>query len=86
MDQKEAFEKAVADSKQLPDRPDNNTLLRLYSLYKQSTEGDVNTAIKPVLFDFVAQAKFDAWLKLKGAATDEAMRQYIELVSELKEK
>lgn len=86
MDQQEAFEKAVADSKQLPTRPDNNTLLRLYSSYKQATEGDINTEIKPAMFDFVAQAKYDAWLKLKGTDTKEAMRQYIELVSELKEK
>jgi diazepam-binding inhibitor (GABA receptor modulator, acyl-CoA-binding protein) len=84
MEQKEIFEQAVSDSKQLPVRPDNETLLRIYSLYKQATEGDNPETNKPVMFDFVAQAKYDAWLKLKGMVTADAMQQYVDLITDLK--
>jgi diazepam-binding inhibitor (GABA receptor modulating acyl-CoA-binding protein) len=83
---KEAFEKAVADSKLLSAKPDNEILLRLYSLYKQGTEGDINTDNPPGMFDFVAKAKYDAWLKLKGITADDAMQQYISLVKQLYNK
>ena len=83
IDLKDAFEKAVEDSKELPVRPNNEILLRLYSLYKQATEGDIDPANKPAMFDFVAQAKYDAWLKLKGIDAGEAKEQYISLVAEL---
>ena len=85
MDPKESFEKAVAASKALTERPDNETLLRLYSLYKQATDGDINID-PPGMFDFVAKAKYDAWLKLKGVSADEAMSQYVSLVEDLTEK
>lgn len=81
----QAFEKAVADSKELTKRPDNETLLNLYSLYKQATEGDLNNdTSKPVMFDFVAQTKYDAWKKLQGLLKEEAMAQYVSLVEKLK--
>jgi acyl-CoA-binding protein len=83
MELKENFEKAVADSKLLASKPDNEVLLQLYSLYKQATEGDINIA-PPAMFEFVAKAKYDAWTKLKGVGTDEAMQQYIALVDSLK--
>ena len=83
MELKENFEKAVADSKLLPSKPDNDILLQLYSLYKQATEGDINIA-PPAMFDFVAKAKYDAWTKLKGVSSDDAMQQYIALVERLK--
>ena len=38
---KSTFEQAVAALKSLPERPDNQTLLKLYALYKQATAGDV---------------------------------------------
>jgi len=80
---KEDFEKAVAHSKELKARPDNPTLLQLYSLYKQATEGDINADEKPAMFDFVAQAKYNAWLNLKGTTTEDAMHLYITLVTDL---
>ncbi|WP_461452110.1 acyl-CoA-binding protein [Mucilaginibacter sp.] len=80
---KENFNKAVLESKEIPKRPDNETLLQLYSLYKQATEGDVNGE-KPAMFDFVAQAKYNAWTSLKGTSTDDAMQQYVALVEKLK--
>lgn len=80
----EQFEQAAADSKNLPDRPSNDTLLLLYSLYKQSTEGDVNTEPPSNPFDFVAKAKYQAWEALKGKTKEEAMNEYVGLVTKLK--
>jgi diazepam-binding inhibitor (GABA receptor modulating acyl-CoA-binding protein) len=83
MELKENFDKAVIESKQIASRPDNETLLQLYSLYKQATEGDINSD-PPGMFEFVAKAKYDAWTKLKGTSTDDAMHQYITIVDGLK--
>ncbi|MDQ3205658.1 MAG: acyl-CoA-binding protein [Pseudomonadota bacterium] len=83
-DLKCAFEQAKQDVQSLPERPDNETLLRLYGLYKQGAEGDVSGA-KPGFFDFVGTAKYDAWAKLQGTSQDEAMGQYIALVDKLRE-
>jgi diazepam-binding inhibitor (GABA receptor modulator, acyl-CoA-binding protein) len=76
------FEAAVANSKNLSERPDNATLLKLYALYKQASAGD-NTEPKPGFSDMVARAKWDAWDKLKGKSADEAMQQYIDLIESL---
>lgn len=84
MDLKEQFEQAAADSKTLSQKPDNDTLLQLYSLYKQGSAGDVNTDPPSNPFDFVAKAKYEAWAALKGKSTTDAMREYIELVKKLK--
>ena len=84
MELKEEFEKAVADSKNLAEKPDNQTLLQLYSLYKQSTEGDINTEPPSNPFDFVAKAKYEAWAGLKGKSVEEAMKEYVALVQKLK--
>lgn len=80
----EAFDKAVADSKTLTERPDNETLLRLYSLYKQATEGDCQTDPPSNPFDFVNKAKHEAWSGLKGLTQTSAMEEYVELVKGLK--
>jgi acyl-CoA-binding protein len=77
------FEDAARDSQALSQRPDNNTMLQLYALYKQATVGNVNTS-RPGQFDFVGRAKWDAWDKLKGTSTDEAMQSYVNLVDQLK--
>ncbi|HXF45434.1 MAG TPA: acyl-CoA-binding protein [Burkholderiaceae bacterium] len=82
-DLKTKFEKAVADSKNLPERPDNATLLKLYALYKQATSGDVDGK-RPGFSDMVGRAKWDAWNELKGTSAEEAMQRYIALVEELK--
>ena len=78
------FEAAVANSKNLSERPDNATLLKIYALYKQATEGD-NEEAKPGFADIVARAKWDAWKKLEGTGNDEAMQQYIDLIEELRQ-
>ncbi|MGH8124480.1 MAG: acyl-CoA-binding protein [Rhodanobacteraceae bacterium] len=76
------FRQATEDVKRLPERPDNDTLLKLYALYKQATAGDANGP-KPGFFDFVNTAKHEAWTRLRGMRTDEAQQKYIELVRQL---
>ena len=82
-DLKTTFEQAVADSKQLPEKPDNMTMLKLYALYKQATAGDVEGK-RPGFTDIVGRAKYDAWAETKGKSSDEAMQDYIDLVESLK--
>jgi len=77
------FEQAKQDVQGLSERPDNDTLLRLYALYKQGAEGDVK-GDKPGFFDFVGTAKYEAWAKLKGTGQDEAKQKYIDLVAKLR--
>lgn len=85
MDLTQQFQQAVADSKSLSEKPSNEVLLQLYSLYKQSTEGDVNTDPPSNPFDFVNKAKHDAWSNLKGKSKEAAMQEYVALVEKLKE-
>ncbi|MCV2420119.1 acyl-CoA-binding protein [Paucibacter sp. DJ2R-2] len=82
MSLKDQFEAAVAASKQLPERPDNMTLLKLYALYKQGSSGDVDCS-RPGFTDMVGRAKWDAWNELKGQTLDEAMQSYIDLIESL---
>jgi diazepam-binding inhibitor (GABA receptor modulator, acyl-CoA-binding protein) len=82
-DLKEIFEQAIADSKSLTDRPSNDTLLQLYSLYKQATDGDA-TEPPSNPFDFVAKAKYETWAGLKGKTKETAMQEYADLVNKLK--
>lgn len=81
-DLQQRFEQAKQDVQGLSERPDNDTLLRLYAFYKQATEGDVS-ATKPGFFDFVGTAKHESWAKLRGMDRDEARKKYIELVKKL---
>ena len=82
VDLKAQFEAAAAAAKQTKKKPDNATLLKLYSYYKQATEGDVSGS-RPGGFDFVGGAKYDAWSKLKGTSKDDAMQNYIKQVEKL---
>jgi diazepam-binding inhibitor (GABA receptor modulator, acyl-CoA-binding protein) len=77
------FEQAMADSKNLPERPDNMTLLKIYALFKQATAGDAE-GDRPGFTDMVGRAKYDAWHALKGLSKDDAMQQYVDLITELK--
>ena len=76
------FEAAVANSKNLTERPDNMTLLKLYALYKQGSVGD-NADKKPGFSDMVGRAKWDAWNGLKGTSNTDAMQQYVDLIESL---
>jgi acyl-CoA-binding protein len=78
------FEQAVANSKNLPEKPGNDVLLQLYSLYKQSTDGDVNIEAPSNPFDFVAKAKYNSWEELKGKSKEIAMQEYVDLIIKLK--
>ncbi|GCB68332.1 acyl-CoA-binding protein [Scyliorhinus torazame] len=79
------FEKAAEEVKQLKEKPSDDDMLTIYSLYKQATVGDVNTA-RPGMFDLQGKAKWDAWDGRKGTSKEEAMKMYIAKVQELKEK
>ena len=81
----ERFAQAQVDVNGLPSRPDNETMLQLYGLFKQATKGDV-TGERPGGFDFVGAAKYDAWSEAKGTSPDDAMQQYIDLVASLQVK
>jgi len=82
-DLKKLFDKAVADSKSLPEKPDNATLLKIYALYKQATSGDVDGK-RPGFTDMVGRAKWDAWNEVKGKGADAAMQEYVDLIDSLK--
>lgn len=81
---KEQFEEAVSQSKELTERPSNETLLAIYSLYKQATEGDAPEKGEYGMFDFVGKAKHEAWAQRKGMSADDAMKEYINLIQKLK--
>jgi acyl-CoA-binding protein len=83
MELKEQFEQAAAESKTLAQKPSNETLLQLYSLYKQGSIGDINIDPPTNPFDFVGKAKYESWASLKGKPSEEAMNEYIELVRKL---
>jgi len=81
-DLKAQFQQAAKDVMALTERPDNDTMLRLYALYKQGSEGDVKGA-KPGFLDFVGSAKYEAWEKLQGTSSEQAMKKYVDLVKRL---
>ena len=83
MSLQEQFDQAMADSKNLPERPDNMTLLKIYALFKQGSAGDAEGS-RPGFTDMVGRAKFDAWAALKGTSQEEAQQQYVDLIDELK--
>ena len=82
-DLKARFEKAVVDSKSLPEKPDTGTMLKMYALFKQASGGDADGK-RPGFTDMVGRAKWDAWNGVKGKAGPEAMQEYIDLVESLK--
>ena len=82
-DLKTRFDQAMADSKSLPEKPDNMTLLKIYALYKQASSGDVDGK-RPGFSDMVGRAKWDAWNARKGESSEAAMQAYIDEVESLK--
>jgi len=85
MELAQQFEKAVAESQTLSEKPSNEILLQLYSLYKQASVGDINTDPPSNPFDIVGKAKYNAWSELKGKSREDAMQAYIDLVNKLKD-
>ncbi len=84
MNLKDQFEAAVAASKNLPERPDNMTLLKLYGLYKQGSSGDISGE-RPGFTDMIGRAKWDAWNAMQGESQESAMQAYIDLIEDLQE-
>jgi acyl-CoA-binding protein len=84
MSLQEQFAQAQLDSKNLSERPDNMTLLKIYALYKQGASGDA-TGERPGFTDMIGRAKYDAWAALKGTSQDDAMQQYVDLIEDLKD-
>ena len=82
-DIKKQFEAAAAASKNLKERPDNETMLKLYALFKQASSGDVEGK-RPGFTDMIGRAKYDAWAGMKGKSADDAMTEYATLVNSLK--
>ncbi len=80
---KAKFEQAVKDSKSLPEKPDNMTLLKIYALYKQASAGDAEGK-RPGFADMVGRAKWDAWNEAKGKTSETAMQEYVDLIESLK--
>ncbi len=78
------FEAAVAESKTLTERPSNDILLQLYSLYKQATDGDAPADGPSNPFDFIGKAKHNAWAELRGKSAEDSMQGYIDIVKKLK--
>jgi acyl-CoA-binding protein len=83
MSLQDQFTQAQLESKNLPERPDNMTLLKMYALFKQGANGDVSGE-RPGFTDMIGRAKFDAWEQLKGTSQEDAMQRYVDLVEELK--
>ena len=83
-DLQQQFDTAAAESKNLSERPDNDTLLKIYALYKQGSAGDAQ-GTRPGFTDIVGRMKYDAWAQLKGLSREEAMRQYVALIDSLED-
>ena len=86
-DLKQAFEDALAFVKTADGdfQPSNEMKLDMYALFKQATDGDVS-GDRPGMMDFVGRAKYDAWAKLKGLSTDDAMQRYVDTIADLKKR
>lgn len=77
------FAAAAKGVQSLTKRPDDEDLLRLYALYKQATDGDVQ-GDRPGAFAMKDRAKYDAWARLKGTDPTKAREQYVKLADRLK--
>lgn len=75
--------RAAAEAVQaLTTDPGNDTKLRLYALYKQATEGDVQ-GNRPGFTNPVGRAKYDAWAAVRGMDAETARAEYVTLVGGL---
>ncbi len=76
------FQQACDDVKQYTGL-DHATLGYLYGHYKQATVGDC-TMSAPSMWDITGNAKYQAWLGLKGMSTELAMTRYTTKVKALR--
>ncbi len=86
---RQRFEQAVEKVRTAPPdgpfKPSNELKLKMYALYRQATDGDVQGK-RPGMLDVVARYKYDAWTMAKGLSAEEAMRKYIEEVEKVERK
>lgn len=78
----QSFNKASEHVRKITSKLDNNQLLELYGLYKQSTEGKCNIP-KPGWLDGRGRKKWEAWRALCDMPCEEAKQKYIDLVQKL---
>ena len=76
------FLQAAEAVNQLSSKPNNETLSKLYGLYKQALVGD-NTTDKPGMLDLKGNAKWNSWNNYKGYSKYQAEVDYIKLVNKL---
>jgi diazepam-binding inhibitor (GABA receptor modulating acyl-CoA-binding protein) len=76
------FEKATKHAKKFANSDNHETLLFLYSHYKQATTGDCDIK-EPNFWDVKGKAKYSAWKKLKGISNDKAKIKYIKKVKKM---
>jgi acyl-CoA-binding protein len=88
-DLKQQFEAAVEKVRNAPSdgdyKPSNDEKLRMYSLFRQGKDGDVQGK-RPGMLDPIGRFKYDAWAKLKGMSQDEAMQKYIDQVKKVEQQ
>ena len=78
----ERFETAVEEVKNLPNKPQQEDLLKLYGLYKRVTLGLCNIE-KPWALQIEASLKWNAWNDVSQLTINQAMTTYIMLVNKL---
>lgn len=88
-DLKQRFEQAVEKVRSAPPdgpfKPSNELKLKMYALYRQAIDGDVQGK-RPGMLDVVARYKYDAWTMAKGLSAEDAMRKYLEEVAKVEQK
>ncbi|MBS64220.1 acyl-CoA-binding protein [Salinisphaera sp.] len=74
------FQEAVEKVRNAPEdggfKPSNDYKLKMYALYRQATDGDVQGK-KPGMLNPIARYKWQAWADMKGKSSEEAMQEYI---------
>ena len=63
----------------------NDSMLKLYGLFKQITSGPSLSSPKPSQFNIVARAKYDSWRSFDHLSSELAMTQYTKLVEDVLE-
>lgn len=63
-------------------KPSNHYMLKMYALYRQATDGDVQGR-KPGMLNPVARYKWQAWNDVKGMSREDAMQQDVDEVEKV---
>lgn len=82
IDIEDQFQCAARFLESVASQLDSEQLLEFYSYYKQATHGPCDSA-RPGFFNMTARKKWDAWNSLGDLSSDEAMKKYIDIMTEL---